>query len=233
LFATRSGPRRLTRQRPGVLCPAQCLPHQHRETRIGAKLATCIHCAWRTPPFHANDAIVAPNAPGPPAADSVAVYLRPWAKTHLPARARMGGSAHQSLFTFDPCDSSEPKLSLTIRLANSVLLKASFCGVLGLECPGSWRRGDKQSASGVCRWPRFGPQEHPAVPCPQNFHVKQRTVRRPHLNGTRQTMHRIAVDHSARRSSRIDLCCRVSDIAKRMQIRCRLRASMREICDPQ
>ena len=141
-----SGPRRLTRQRPGVLCPAQCLPHQHRETRIGAKLATCIHCAWRTPPFHANDAIVAPNAPGPPAADSVAVCLRPWAKTHLPARARMGGSAHQSLFTFDPCDSSEPKLSLTIRLANSVLLKASFCGVLGLEWHGSWRRGIRSKA---------------------------------------------------------------------------------------
>jgi hypothetical protein len=115
---------------------------------------------------------------------SVDVYLRSWAKTHLPARARMGGSAHQSLFTFDPCDSSTPKLSLTIRLANSVLLKASFCGVLGLEWPGSWRRGDQeQSASGVCRWPRFGPQEHPAVPCPQNFHVKQRTVRRPHLTG--------------------------------------------------
>jgi hypothetical protein len=33
---------------------------------------------------------------------------------------------------------------------------------------------------GAAIWPA---QNHPAVPCPQDFHANQRTVRRPHLAG--------------------------------------------------
>ena len=132
--------------------------------------------------MHANDAIMAANARGPAAADSVEVSQRSCLKD-LPARARMAGRPHQSLFTFEPCAWSKPKRSASIWIADSVLLKASFCGVLGLECVRSWRRGNagaerEWSLLVAAIWPA---QNHRAVPA--GLSANQRTVRRPHLTG--------------------------------------------------
>ena len=149
--------------------------------------------------------------PGPAAADSVEVSQRSCLKD-LPARARMAGRPHQSLFTFEPCAWSKPKRSASIWIADSVLLKASFCGVLGLEWLRSWRRGDagaerERSVLAAAIWPA---QNHRAVPSGLSCQPKDCSTTTPH--GMRQTMHRIAFDHSACRSSRIDLCCRVSTL---------------------
>ena len=178
--------------------------------RIGRRLATCVHCASRTRPLHANDAIMAGKAAGAVAADSVEVSRRSWLKDPPACPHSYGGWPHQSLFTFDPCDLSEPKRSPTIWIADSVLLKASFCGVLGLEWLRSWRRGDagaerERSVLAAAIWPA---QNHRAVPSGLSCQPKDCSTTTPH--GMRQTMHRIALDHFACRSSRIDVCCRVS-----------------------
>ena len=177
IFA-RSGPRRW----PGALCPAQCLPPPTRRGRIGTRLATCVHYPSRTRPSLQTT----PSWPGTPRvqrqADSVEVS-RLGAKTRLPACTRRVGWPYQSLFTFDPCDWSEPMRPPTIWIADSVLLKASFCGVLGLECVRSWRRGNagaerERSLLVAAIWPA---QNHRAVPA--GLSANQRTVRRPHLTG--------------------------------------------------
>jgi len=177
IFA-RSGPRRW----PGALCPAQCLPPPTRRGRIGTRLATCVHYPSRTRPSLQTT----PSWPGTPRvqrqADSVEVS-RLGAKTRLPACTRRVGWPYQSLFTFDPCDWSEPMRPPTIWIADSVLLKASFCGVLGLECVRSWRRGNagaerEWSLLVAAIWPA---QNHRAVPA--GLSANHRTVRRPHLTG--------------------------------------------------
>jgi hypothetical protein len=177
-------------------------PYRHKARNVRS-------LPFENAPFHANDAIMAGNAAGPVAADSVE-GSRLGSKTRLPARTRRVGWPHQSLFKFDPCDWSESKRPPTIWIADSVLLKASFCGVLGLECVRSWRRGDagaerERSLLVAAIWPA---QNHRAVPAGLSCQPKDRSTTTPH--GMRQTMHRIALDHSACRSSRIDFCCRVS-----------------------
>jgi hypothetical protein len=79
------------------------------------------------------------------------------------------------LFSFDPCLLVEPKRWPALRVANSAFLKASFCGVLGLEWPWSWRRGRRSRARAAVA-DSARPNRHPAMPFLQDFHVNQRST---------------------------------------------------------
>ena len=131
----------------------------------------------------------------------------------LPVGARMVVGRVNLCSRLTLADSSVPKLSPTKWLANSVLLKASFRGVLGLECSWSWRGGtQEQSASGLAGGRVRPVQTTPCRAVPAGLSGQPMDRSTTILHGTHQTMHRIALDHSAYRSSRIDLCCRVSTL---------------------
>ena len=106
---------------------------------------------------------------------------------------------------------SESRQSPVTGLANSALLKASFCGVLRLECAGSWRRDAGAARVDFSPAAAIRPAQTTTPPCRscRTFICQpmDRSTRTPH--GTQQTMQRIALDPSARRSSGIAVCWRV------------------------